>query len=177
MMSKEAQKWRPRRVRALQTKGFGDEPAASDGNKASNPPPHRAGTVPGFLSDLLTLRTTAKPEFGAPPILDLTTIGLWIGNAKHPTSGNRARNHPVSVWRDFCTAALAAHSRRDVSCSCGDRPNCRPRRSPLYFCLPIVTSDRVQSGDIRKIATHHEESTSRKPMTCPPPRQNAKTLT
>ena len=33
----------------------------------------------------------AKPEFAAVPILNLTSIGLWSGDTKRPTSGSGAR--------------------------------------------------------------------------------------
>jgi hypothetical protein len=33
----------------------------------------------------------AKPEFTAAPILNLTSICLWTGDAKHPNNRNRAR--------------------------------------------------------------------------------------
>ena len=33
----------------------------------------------------------AKPEFAAAPILNLTLFGLWSGDAKRPSSRNRAR--------------------------------------------------------------------------------------
>ena len=37
---------------------------ASDGNKASIPPPHRAGTVPGFLSNVA--KSLLQFELGTP---------------------------------------------------------------------------------------------------------------
>jgi RNA polymerase sigma factor (sigma-70 family) len=39
-----------------------------------------------------TQKTMAKPEFAAAPILNLTLMGLWSGDAKRPASRNRARS-------------------------------------------------------------------------------------
>ena len=50
MMSQDAQKGLPRRGRALQNVRFCDRTGRQRRKKASIPPPHRAGTVPGFSS-------------------------------------------------------------------------------------------------------------------------------
>ncbi len=54
MMSQEAQKGFYDGAEPLKTFDFGIESAVSEGNKASIPPSHGAGTVPGFLSGCWT---------------------------------------------------------------------------------------------------------------------------